>query len=151
MDSQRLDSVWNAFSKLLQAIPKSDLSTCVLCLMIYLMSYDLCLILCLMTYVLCLIWCLMSYALMALQLVYVLLLGLRLAISWLVSMHCLLSTCHFLLILIPFEEPPHLTADLTHHSWRSVVANHNKNGDPWKNNSGRLLCLQMSIVWHVTK
>ena len=24
-------------------------------------------------------------------------------------MHCLLSTCHFLLILIPFEEPPHLT------------------------------------------
>ena len=45
----------NAFSKLLQAIPKSDLSTYVLCLMIYLMSYDLCLILCLMTYVLCLI------------------------------------------------------------------------------------------------
>ena len=44
-----------AFSKLLQAIPKSDLSTYVLCLMIYLMSYDLCLILCLMTYVLCLI------------------------------------------------------------------------------------------------
>ena len=26
-------------------------------------------------------------------------------------MHCLLSTCHSLLILIPFEEPPHLTAD----------------------------------------
>ena len=45
------------FSKLLQAIPKSDLSTYVLCLMIYLMSYDLCLHLsydlCLMSYVLC--------------------------------------------------------------------------------------------------
>ena len=27
-------------------------------------------------------------------------------------MHCLLSTCHLLLILIPFEEPPHLTADM---------------------------------------
>ena len=26
-------------------------------------------------------------------------------------MHCFLSTCHLLLILIPFEEPPHLTAD----------------------------------------
>ena len=26
-------------------------------------------------------------------------------------MHCFLSTRHFLLILIPFEEPPHLTAD----------------------------------------
>ena len=26
-------------------------------------------------------------------------------------MHCLGSTCHFLRILIPFEEPPHLTAD----------------------------------------
>ena len=45
-------------------------------------------------------------------LVYVLLLGLRLAILWLVSMHCLLSTCHVSLILIPFEEPPHLTADV---------------------------------------
>ena len=47
------------FSKLLQAIsPKkrlTDLSTYVLCFMIYLMSYDLCLTLCLMTYVLCLI------------------------------------------------------------------------------------------------
>ena len=43
----RLVSVWcpfgvrDAFSKLLQAIPKSDLSTYVLCLMVYLMSYDL--------------------------------------------------------------------------------------------------------------
>ena len=27
-------------------------------------------------------------------------------------MNCFLSTCHLLLILIPFEEPPHLTADL---------------------------------------
>ena len=25
---------------------------------------------------------------------------------------CLLSTCHLLRILIPLEEPPHLTADL---------------------------------------
>ena len=33
----------------------TDLSTYVLCFMIYLMSYDLCLTLCLMTYVLCLI------------------------------------------------------------------------------------------------
>ena len=111
-------SVSNAFSKLLQAIPKSDLSTYVLCLMIYLMSYDLCLTLCLMTYVLCLIWCLMSYALMAL--VYVLLLGLRLAILWLVSMHCFLSTCHLLLILIPFEEPPHLTADSVEQTCRKL-------------------------------
>ena len=61
VDSQRFNSVClfggvrDAFSKLLQAIPKSDLSTYVLCLMIYLMSYDLCLTLCLMTYVLCLI------------------------------------------------------------------------------------------------
>ena len=73
VDSQRLDSgvclfVCNAFSKLLQAIPKSDLSTYVLCLMIYLMSYDLYL----MSY-------LMSYGLKAL--VYVLFLGLRLTIS----------------------------------------------------------------------
>ena len=30
-------------------------------------------------------------------------------------MHCLGSTCHFLRILIPFEEPPHLTADLCEH------------------------------------
>ena len=73
VDSQRFNSVclfgvYDAFSKLLQAIPKSDLSTYVLCLMIYLMSYDLCL----MSH-------LMSNALMAL--VYVLLLGrLRLAI-----------------------------------------------------------------------
>ena len=43
VDSQRLDSVGREerFSKLLQAIPKSDLSTYVLCLMMYLMSYDL--------------------------------------------------------------------------------------------------------------
>ena len=68
--------------------------------MIHLMSYDL-----------CLMSQLMPNALMAM--VYVLLLGLRLAILRLVSMHCfLVSTCHFLLILIPPEEPPHLTADL---------------------------------------
>ena len=44
----------------------------------------------------------------------VLLLGLRLATLWLVSTHCLLSTCHLLPILIPFGGPPHLTAD--HHA-----------------------------------
>ena len=37
------DSVFvcDAFSKPLQAIPKSDLNTYVLCVMMYLMSYDL--------------------------------------------------------------------------------------------------------------
>ena len=76
--------------------------------MSYVLSYDLCLVLCLMTYVSSDVWC-HNYALMAL--VYVLLLRLRLTILWLVWVHCLLSTCHFVLILIPFEEPPHLTAD----------------------------------------
>ena len=60
MDSQRLDPVGNAFSKLLQAIPKSDLSTYVLCLMMYLMSYDLYLMSYLMSYDLCLMSHLMS-------------------------------------------------------------------------------------------
>ena len=54
----------------LQAIPKPDLSTFVLDLMIYLMSYELCLMSYLMSYVI-----LSSYDLTAL--VYVLLLGLR--------------------------------------------------------------------------
>ena len=82
--------VWNAFPKPLQAIPKPDLSTYVLCLMIYLMSYELCLMSYLMSYVI-----LSSYDLTAL--VYVLLLGLRLTISRLVSMHFVL--CRFLRIL----------------------------------------------------
>jgi hypothetical protein len=87
--------VWNTFSKLLHAIPKTDLSTFVLDLMIYLMSYELCRMTYLMSYVI-----LSSYDLTAL--VYVLLLGLRLTISRLVSMHfvlcrfyALLRTCHF--------------------------------------------------------
>ena len=62
------------FSIPLQAIPQTDLSTFVLYLMIYLMSYELCLMSYLMSYVI-----LRSYDLTAL--VYVLLLGLRLAIS----------------------------------------------------------------------
>ena len=66
--------VGNAFSKPLQAIPKPDLSTFVLDLMIYLMSYELCLMTYLMSYV-----TLSSHDLTAL--VYVLLLGLRLTIS----------------------------------------------------------------------
>ena len=57
-------------------------------------------------------------------LVYVLCLGLRLTISWLVAMHCDLvdmsfltpayfiwATWHIWRILIPLEEPPHLTAE----------------------------------------
>ena len=57
VDSQRSDSVCrlsvgNAFSIPLQAIPKTDLSTFVLDLMIYLMSYELCLMSYLMSYVL---------------------------------------------------------------------------------------------------
>ena len=107
--------VGNAFSKPLQAIPKTDLSTFVLDLMIYLMSYELCLMSYLMSYVI-----LSSYDLTAL--VYVLLLGLRLTISRLVSMHFVLcrflriledmSFLSFLRILILLEEPPHLTADV---------------------------------------
>ena len=101
----------------------------VLCLMSYMsyMSYVYLLMICLsclMTYILCLILCPMSYDLKAL--VYVLFLGLRLTISWLVSMHCVLvdmsflthayfiwATWHIWRILIPLEEPPHLTADLS--------------------------------------
>ena len=79
------------------------------------MSYELCLMTYLMSYVI-----LSSYDLTAL--VYVLLLGLRLTISRLVSMHFVLcrslriledmSFLSFLRILILLEEPPHLTADL---------------------------------------
>ena len=108
-------SVGNAFSKPLHAIPKPDLSTFVLDLMIYLMSYELCLMYYLMSYII-----LSSYDLMAL--VYVLLLRLRLTISRLVSMYFVLcrslriledmSLLSFLRILILLEEPPHLTADL---------------------------------------
>ena len=100
MDSQRLDSVWNAFSKLLlsdlQAIPKSDLSTYVLCFMIYLMSYDLYLMSYLMSYVIwshgfgsCLVFRTSTYDLVTR-----------------VDALCLLSTGHLLRILIPLEEPP---------------------------------------------
>ena len=102
---------------MLQAIPKTDLSTYVLYHsydISILMSYELCLMSYLMSYVI-----LRSYDLTAL--VYVLLLGLRLTISRLVSMHFVL--CRFLRILedmsclsslrilILLEEPPHLTAD----------------------------------------
>ena len=80
-------------------------------LMIYLMSYELCLMSYLMSYVI-----LSPYDLTTL--VYVLLLGLRLTISRLVSMHfvlCrslrILEDMSFLRILIQLEEPPHLTAD----------------------------------------
>ena len=82
--------------------------------MIYLMSSELCLMSYLMSYVI-----LSSYDLTAL--VYVLLLGLRLTISRLVSMHFVLcrslriledmSFLSFLRILILLEKPPHLTAD----------------------------------------
>ena len=74
-----------------------------LCLMTYLMSYDLCLMSHLMSDVIC------SHGF-----------GLCLAFGTktcdfvtrtIVSMHCLGSTCHFLRILIPFEEPPHLTVE----------------------------------------
>ena len=72
-----------------------------------------------MTSILCLILilCPMSYGLMAL--VYVLFLGLRLAIfirfSLFVTRVDALSCVNmsFLRILTPFEEPPHLTADCT--------------------------------------
>ena len=73
------------------------------------MSYELCLMSYLMSYVI-----LSSYDLTAL--VYVLLLGLRLTISRLVSMHFVL--CRSLRILedmsflILHEEPPHLTAGM---------------------------------------
>ena len=90
---------------------KSDLST-------YVLWY----IWCLMIYVLCLILCPMSYDLKAL--VYILFLGLRLTILWLVSVHSvsvdmsflthtysIWATWHFWRILIPIEEAPHLTAD----------------------------------------
>ena len=113
-DGALIPCVWNAFSKLLQAIPKPDLSTFVLDLMIHLMSYELCLMSYLMSYVI-----LSSCDLTAL--VYVLLLGLRLTISRLVSMNFVLcrslriledmSFLSFLRILILLEEPPHLTAD----------------------------------------
>ena len=72
-------SVGNAFSIPLQAIPKTDLSTFVLDLMIYLMSYELCLVSYLMPYVIP-----SSSNLTALA--YALLFRLRLAISRLVSM-----------------------------------------------------------------
>ena len=94
VNSQRSDSVClsvgNAFSIPLQAISKTDLSTFVLDLMIYLMSYELCLMSYLMSYAI-----LNSYDLTAL--VYVLLFSLRLTISRLVSMHFVL--CRFLRIL----------------------------------------------------
>ena len=87
------------FSKLLQAIPKSDLSTYVLCLMMYLMSYDLYHMSYLMSYIiwshgfgLCLVF--RTYDLMTR-----------------VDALYLPSTGHLLRILIPLEEPPHLTAD----------------------------------------
>ena len=105
MDSRRFNSVWcpfgvrDAFSKLLQAIPKSDLSTYVLCLMMYLMSYDLYHMSYLMSYIiwshgfgLCLVF--RTYDLMTR-----------------VDALYLPSTGHLLRILIPLEEPPHLTAD----------------------------------------
>ena len=92
--------VRDAFSKLLQAIPKSDLSTYVLCLMMYLMSYDLYHMSYLMSYIiwshgfgLCLVF--RTYDLMTR-----------------VDALYLPSTGHLLRILIPLEEPPHLTADL---------------------------------------
>jgi hypothetical protein len=95
----RLVSVRDAFSKLLQAIPKSDLSTYVLCLMMYLMSYDLYHMSYLMSYIiwshgfgLCLVF--RTYDLMTR-----------------VDALYLPSTGHLLRILIPLEEPPHLTAD----------------------------------------
>ena len=110
MDSRRFDSVCvcrEPFSKPLQAIPKADLSTFVLDLVIYLMSYELCLMFDLMYYVI-----VSPYDFTAL--VYVLLLGL-------VSMHFVLccflriledmSFFSSLRILILLEEPPHLTAD----------------------------------------
>jgi hypothetical protein len=94
--------VRDAFSKLLQAIPKSDLSTYVLCLMMYLMSYDLYHMSYLMSYIiwshgfgLCLVF--RTYDLMTR-----------------VDALYLPSTGHLLRILIPLEEPPHLTADLIH-------------------------------------
>ena len=94
VDSQRSDSVCmsvgNAFSIPLQAIPKTDLSTFVLDLMVYLMSYEFCLMSYLMSYVI-----LSPYDLTTL--VYVLLSGLRLTISRLVSMHFVL--CRLLRIL----------------------------------------------------
>ena len=87
------------FSKLLQAIPKSDLSTYVLCLMMYLMSYDLYHMSYLMSYIiwsrgfgLCLVF--RTYDLMTR-----------------VDALYLPSSGHLLRILIPLEEPPHLTAD----------------------------------------
>ena len=102
------------FSKSLHDIPKTDLSTFVLDLMIYLMSYELCLMSYLMSYVI-----LSPYDLTIL--VYVLLLGLRLTILRLVSMNFVLCRLlriledmlilSFLRILILLEEPPHLTAD----------------------------------------
>jgi hypothetical protein len=105
VDSRCFNSVWcpfgvrDAFSKLLQAIPKSDLSTYVLCLMMYLMSYDLYHMSYLMSYIiwshgfgLCLVF--RTYDLMTR-----------------VDALYLPSTGHLLRILIPLEEPPHLTAD----------------------------------------
>jgi hypothetical protein len=95
--------VRDAFSKLLQAIPKSDLSTYVLCLMMYLMSYDLYHMSYLMSYIiwshgfgLCLVF--RTYDLMTR-----------------VDALYLPSTGHLLRILIPLEEPPHLTADNSPH------------------------------------
>ena len=86
--------------RLLQAIPKSDLSTYVLCLMMYLMSYDLYHMSYLMSYIiwshgfgLCLVF--RTYDLMTR-----------------VDALYLPSTGHLLRILIPLEEPPHLTADM---------------------------------------
>ena len=85
----------DAFFKPLQAIAKSDLSTYVLYLIVYLMSYVLFLMSHLMTYAIC------SHGF-----------GLCLAFGTKtcdfvtrVDALCLVSTCHFLRILIPFEEP----------------------------------------------
>ena len=76
-----------------------------------------------MSYVLSYVLCHLKVIYDLTTLVYVLLLGLRLAISRLVSMHFVL--CRFLRILedmsflsslrilILLEEPPHLTADIT--------------------------------------
>ena len=85
----------------MQAIPKSDLSTYVLCLIMYLMSYDLYHMSYLMFYIiwshgfgLCLVLGLKTYDLVTRA-----------------DALCLLSTGHLLRILIPLDEPPHLTAD----------------------------------------
>ena len=118
MDSRCFNSVCpfvrDAFSKLLQAIPKSDLSTYVLCLMMYLMSYDLYHMSYLMSYIiwshgfgLCLVF--RTYDLMTR-----------------VDALYLPSTGHLLRILIPLEEPPHLTADIQDITLQKMIEHHEK-------------------------